>query len=935
MAEALDEARRQPQRVAPRRAGRRARQRRPRPPRRLLHGQHGDAVASPRMATASATTTDCSARSSAAAGSRRRRKTGSPTAIRGNSSAPKCNYAIGFGGWVEMVQGEDERTRHIWHPAETVEAVGYDTPIVGWRGRHVNTLRLWSARAPDPLKLDAFNAGDYIGALSDRVRAEAISKVLYPSDATPAGQELRLRQEYFFASASLLDLIRRHVKQHQDVRTLGDHAAVQLNDTHPAIAIAELMRILVDLNGLDWDEAWAIAQATFSYTNHTLLPEALESWPVPLMERLLPRHMQIIYLINATHLDSARRRGFIDAGLLSSLSLIDEHAGRRVRMGNLAFVGSHKINGVSALHTDLMRKTVFHGLNAVYPGRIVNKTNGITFRRWLIECNPGLDRDHSLDASANARSTTPRLCRASRAYADDPSMQERVGRGASRRQGRAGASCRRTARPAHRSRCDVRRADQAHSRIQAPAAEHSRDDRALQLHPRQSDDRVRAAGEDLRRQGGGELHAGQTHHQARDRRRRVVNSDPTRARPAEGRVPAQLQRLPRRDDHARRRPLRADLDRGHGGVGHRQHEDGAQRRADDRHARRRQCRAARARRRRQHLHLRPDRAEVEAARAKGIDATARIAASPVLREALDEIASGVFSTDDADRYRGLVDALTHHDYFMVCADFDAYWAAQMQVDQAWRDRKRWMRSSILNTANVGWFSSDRTIAEYAKEIWNAPFAPIAERSAGRPKLGEDWRARDEDVDAIAAARQRRSFRGARPAPDAGRLGHPRLRARRDSRAGADPRGQAARRAAAPEGRLLRGADPVGQGAAGLSARGRDRARRVVLHRQLRLRPGARADRRLSAARGHASPALPPARRSAHAPRRRRRRAVRALGAQRHARLGRRRLQSLGRPALPDAQALRQRPVGDFRPRICGRSGLQIRARRPRRRAACR
>ncbi len=305
---------------------------------------------------------------------------------------PESNYAIGFGGWVESVQGEDERTRHIWHPAETVEAVGYDTPIVGWRGKHVNTLRLWSARAPDPLKLDAFNAGDYLGALSDTVRAEAISKVLYPSDATPAGQELRLRQEYFFASASLLDLIRRHIKQHRDVRTLGEHAAVQLNDTHPAIAIAELMRILVDINDMEWDEAWPIAQATFSYTNHTLLPEALETWAVPLMERVLPRHMQIIYLLNAAHLDSARRRGFVDAGLLASLSLIDEQAGRRVRMGNLAFIGSHKINGVSALHTELMRKTVFHGLNAVFPGRIVNKTNGITFRRWLIECNPGLAR---------------------------------------------------------------------------------------------------------------------------------------------------------------------------------------------------------------------------------------------------------------------------------------------------------------------------------------------------------------------------------------------------------------------------------------------------------------------------------------------------------------------------------------------------------------
>src|SRR5208282_3215602 len=200
---------------------------------------------------------------------------------------------------------------------------------------------------------------------------------------------------------------------------------VQLNDTHPAIAIAELMRILIDLNGLEWDDAWAIAQATFSYTNHTLLPEALESWPVPLMERLLPRHMQIIYLINAAHLDSARRRGFIDPGLLSSLSLIDEQAGRRVRMGNLAFIGSHKINGVSALHTDLMRKTVFHALNAVYPGRIVNKTNGITFRRWLIECNPGLADIIRSTVGERALEDAEALKRFA-AFADDKGVQDAV-----------------------------------------------------------------------------------------------------------------------------------------------------------------------------------------------------------------------------------------------------------------------------------------------------------------------------------------------------------------------------------------------------------------------------------------------------------------------------------------------------------------------------
>ncbi|MDF2999721.1 MAG: glycogen/starch/alpha-glucan phosphorylase, partial [Xanthobacteraceae bacterium] len=216
---------------------------------------------------------------------------------------PEVTYDVGFGGSVESVPVGGDRKKQIWHPAETVEAVAYDTPIVGWRGRHVNTLRLWSARAVDPLRLDAFNQGDHVGALVDQVRAEAISKVLYPSDATPAGQELRLRQEFFFTAASMNDLMRRHIDSFGDVRSLPDKVAIQLNDTHPSIAVAELMRVLLDEHDLEWDEAWDITVRTISYTNHTLLPEALETWPVPLMERVLPRHMQIIYLLNAKHLE--------------------------------------------------------------------------------------------------------------------------------------------------------------------------------------------------------------------------------------------------------------------------------------------------------------------------------------------------------------------------------------------------------------------------------------------------------------------------------------------------------------------------------------------------------------------------------------------------------------------------------------------------------
>src|SRR5947209_18291418 len=305
---------------------------------------------------------------------------------------PEVIYDIHFGGRVETTISPTGVKRSVWHPAESLEAVAYDIPIVGWRGRHVNPLRLWSARAVDPLRLDAFNMGDHVGALSEQTRAEAISKILYPSDATPAGLELRLRQEYFFVSASLQDLVQRHLRADGNLYFLPLRSAIQLNDTHPSVAIAELMRILVDLHGLPWDEAWRITVGTFSYTNHTLLPEALESWPVDLFGRVLPRHLEIIYRINTEHLEAAKLKNPSASDSLGSISLIDEHNGRKLRMGHLAFVGSHCINGVSELHTNLMRKTVFRDLHAMYPDRIVNKTNGITFRRWLLQTNPDLTR---------------------------------------------------------------------------------------------------------------------------------------------------------------------------------------------------------------------------------------------------------------------------------------------------------------------------------------------------------------------------------------------------------------------------------------------------------------------------------------------------------------------------------------------------------------
>jgi starch phosphorylase len=337
---------------------------------------------------------------------------------------PEVVYHVHFGGSVEPGKDAKRPDRAIWHPAETVQAVAYDTPIVGWRGAHVNALRLWSAHAPDPLKLDVFNTGDYLGASAEQARAESICKFLYPNDESAAGRELRLRQEYFFVAASLQDLVKRHLASDGQVRGLAQKAAVQLNDTHPSLAVTELMRILVDLRNIRWDDAWQITVATLSYTNHTLLPEALETWPVELFQRVLPRHLEIIYRINDAHLAFADARCPGDVDFRASVSLIDEKSGRRVRMGQLAFVGSHRINGVSAMHSDLMKETVFHDLNHLYPGRITNKTNGITFRRWLMLANPRLTdllRDTCGEAVLDDPSQLSRL----EALAGDSAFQQK------------------------------------------------------------------------------------------------------------------------------------------------------------------------------------------------------------------------------------------------------------------------------------------------------------------------------------------------------------------------------------------------------------------------------------------------------------------------------------------------------------------------------
>lgn len=627
-------------------------------------------------------------------------------------------YDVGFGGHVTAEASTDGRSRLVWHPAETVRAIAYDTPVVGWRGRWINTLRLWFARATDPIQLDEFNRGDHVGAMTARVRAEAISRVLYPGDDSAAGQELRLRQEYFFASASLQDLLRRHIRLHGDVHALAEKSAVQLNDTHPSIAVSELMRLLIDIHGLPWDEAWEITRATFSYTNHTLLPEALETWAVALMERILPRNMQIIYMINTKHLDAARQHGAGD-DLLAAVSLIDEHHGRRVRMGHLAFVGSHHVNGVSALHTDLMRSTIFADLNRVCPDRIVNKTNGITFRRWLMRSNPGLTRLLT-DTLGTGVLDDPDLLKGLEAQADDSGLQERF------------TAQRRVAKQAL-ARLIVART----GIVVDPDALFDVQIKRIHEYKRQLLNILQtiALYNAIRAQPQRDwipsvrIFAGKaapSYHTAKQIIRlindvaRVINSDPT----VRGLLKVVF--LPNYNVSLAQSIIpAADLSEQISTAGMEASGTGNMKLAlngaltigtlDGANVEILERVGA------ENIFIFGlTAAQANARRREGFDARAQVEASHYLGEVLDAAESGVFSPEEPERYRGLVQGLLNHDTFLVTADFDAYHEAHQAMARRWSNPRAWWRSAILNTANVAWFSSDRTIREYAEEIWGLP-----------------------------------------------------------------------------------------------------------------------------------------------------------------------------------------------------------------------
>jgi glycogen phosphorylase len=627
----------------------------------------------------------------------------------------EVSYEIGFGGTVEASEDDRGSTASVWRPSETILAVAHDTPIVGWRGRCVNTLRLWSSRSLDPISLDAFNAGDHVGALDARTRAKSISRVLYPADSTPAGQELRLRQEYFFTSASLQDLVRRHIKQYGSIETLAQKAAVQLNDTHPAIAVAELMRILVDLHGMGWADAFAMTRDTIAYTNHTLLPEALEAWPVSLLERLLPRHMQIIYAINDEVLTKASESGASDE-MIAAVSIIDEWHGRRVRMGNLAFVGSHKINGVSALHSGLMKETVFRDLNMVFPGRITNKTNGITFRRWLMTANPGLTEllretigEAFLDDAENIT--------ALESFAKVSSFQEQFAAVKYANKARLAKVVRQTLDitidPAAMFDVQIKRMHEYKRQLLNILETIALYD-AIRAHPNKNwTPRVKIfAGKAAANYTVAKFIIKLINDVAR-----VVNTDPMvrdllkvvflpnyNVSLAEIIIPAadlseQISTAGMEASGTGNMKLALNGALTIGTL------DGANVEMRD--------------------HVGPENififgltaAEVEDRRARGLHPRANIEADETLKAVLDAVRSGTFSPTDRQRYRGVVDNLTNSDWFLVTDDFTSYGKAQRAIDALWGLPTAWREKAILNVARMGWFSSDRTIREYSSEIW--------------------------------------------------------------------------------------------------------------------------------------------------------------------------------------------------------------------------
>jgi starch phosphorylase len=636
---------------------------------------------------------------------------------------PEWSVDVKFGGSTEQYIDEHNRLRIRWVPHKIVCGVPYDTLILGYRTNTANTLRLWRSEAPESFDFAIFNSGDYYGAVNQKVTSENISKVLYPNDQELRGKELRLEQQYFFVSCSLQDMFRIIQRQKLPVEKFHEKFTVQLNDTHPAIAIAELMRLLVDEYVLPWADAWSVTRKTFAYTNHTLLPEALERWTLAVFGRVLPRHLQIIYEINAHFLEEVRMRYLGDEARISRLSLIDESGERYVRMAHLACVGSHAINGVAELHTELLKRDVLKDFYEMWPQKFSNKTNGVTPRRWMVLCNPKLSElitEHIGDGWIKDLSQLRRL----EPLADDAEFRNRW-RAIKQHNKRAFASLaiERTgivADPESMFDVLVKRIHEykrQHLKVlHIVSLYHAiKNNPSLNVQPRTFIFGGKAAPG---------YHLAKLMIKLITAVGEVVNRDP------DVRDRLKVVFLPNFNvTNGQRVYPAADLSeqistagKEASGTGNMKFSmngaltigtmDGA------------------------NIEIREEvgaenfflfglsAEEVYAVKARGYRPMDYYNANQGLRDVLDLIRSGFFSRGDAELFRPLTDGLLHQDPYLLLADFQSYVECQDKVAEAYRDTERWTRMSILNSARSGKFSSDRTISEYCADIWQVESVPI-------------------------------------------------------------------------------------------------------------------------------------------------------------------------------------------------------------------
>jgi starch phosphorylase len=625
---------------------------------------------------------------------------------------PEASYDIGFYGSTQQ-QGEAWH----WHPGQAVQAVAFDMPIIGWQAAQINTLRLWSAQAQDPIDLAAFDQGDYLGAFGERFRSEAISQLLYPNDSTEAGKVLRLKQEYFFSAASIQDILRRHKQQGFSVEALPDQVSIQLNDTHPAIAIPELIRLLVDQHGLTLAKATDIARRSFNYTNHTLLPEALERWPLSMLGQLLPRHMQLIYEMNAELLETLRRKPDNPDPFLSDVSLIDEQGGGQVRMGHLAFMHSSHTNGVSALHSELVQSRLFRALDRHFPGRILNVTNGVTPRRWLLGCNPGLaglltdklgdqwigDLARIQDFEAHIEAEEVRETFRAAKHANKQRLADFV-------QDRLGVQL----NPSALFDVQIKRIHE-YKRQQLNIMETIAHYLAILREPNR--DWVPVV-----KIFSGKAAAAYT--RAKEIIRLItavaeqVNQDP--------RIGDRLKVvfLPNYNVSLAELVIpAADLSEQISTAGMEASGTGNMKFALNGALTIGTLDGATVEMR---AHIGTENMltfgltaeEVEARRARGAPPLSDDARKdPVLAEVLEKLSAGSLTPDSPGQFRALVNELRFYDYFMVLADFAAYRDAQAEARARFANPDLWTRQAMLNVARMGWFSSDRSVRDYARDIW--------------------------------------------------------------------------------------------------------------------------------------------------------------------------------------------------------------------------